>query len=95
MKLIERIPDVGIFIGHILEFNDKEGQTVDKTDNIGAAGLMRTFDRKLIYCKEVIVPDILKINEFNRIPFVFIFKLEINRDPIQQQFVKLPVILFH
>ena len=56
---------------------------------------MRTFDRKLIYCKEVIVPDILKINEFNRIPFVFIFKLEINRAPIQQQFVKLPVILFH
>lgn len=25
LKLIERIPDVGIFIGHILEFNDKEG----------------------------------------------------------------------
>lgn len=47
-----------MFVDGVLQFQQHQRQAVDEQDDVGPAGVVRTFDGELIDCPELIVLQI-------------------------------------
>ena len=97
LQLIERRPDRGVFIGGVLEFDDRQRQTVDEDDHIRTpvdlAVLVRGFHRVLVDDQPVVVIGVLEIHHIHPpADHAPIFGFVIHLDAVDQQVMKGMVV---
>ena len=54
LELVERCPDVGLVIGGVLEFDHRQGQTIDVDHQIRAEVVPGALDRELVHHQPII-----------------------------------------
>ena len=54
LQLVERGPDVGLVIGGVLEFDHRQGQTIDVDHQIRAEVVPGALDRELVHHQPII-----------------------------------------
>lgn len=67
LELVECAPDGGGRVGGILELEDGQGETVDKYDEVGTAGVMIFENGELVNHEPVVVIDVVEIKEVNSV----------------------------
>ena len=63
LKLRERLPDVGVFVRRIFQFNDAQRQAVDENHHVRAPVVLAFDHRELVHHKPVVVVRVGKINQ--------------------------------
>ena len=54
LELVECCPHVGLLIGRVLQFDHRQGQTVDVDHDIRAAVVLAALDRQLVHHQPVV-----------------------------------------
>lgn len=62
LKLLERGPDRGVFIGGVLQLDDAEWQTVDEQHNVGPPRVLGFRDRELVDGEPVVVSGRIEVD---------------------------------
>jgi hypothetical protein len=47
LDLVVGLPDVGVFVGRVLQFQQHQRQAIDEQDHVRPAGVLRPLDREL------------------------------------------------
>ena len=63
LKLLERLPDVGVFVRRIFQFDDTQRQAVDENHDVGAAVVLAFNHRELVHHQPVVVVRVIEINQ--------------------------------
>ena len=63
LELCERLPDVGVFIRRIFQFNDAKRQAVDENHHIGTAVDLAFNHGELVHHEPVVIVHVGKINQ--------------------------------
>ncbi len=84
VELVERLPNIRILVGGVLEFDHADGKTVDKKENIRAA-LILTDNGELVHGQEVVVGRLVEVDD-SRLssPNGAIFGLVLHRHAVHQ-----------
>ena len=61
--MLECLPDVGLFVGGVLELQHHQRQAIEKQDDVGAAGVMGPLDGKLVDGEPVVSSRIGEVGE--------------------------------
>ena len=57
------VPDVGVLVGRVLQFDDAQGQPVQEEDNVGSAGGLVLFDGELVDGEPVVVVGLFEVDD--------------------------------
>ena len=82
--------DGGLLVGHVLELDDGEGETVDEEDDIGAA-LVLAVDGELVDGEEVVVGGVIEIDEADALAANLPAAKHLDGDTLDQEPVKFAV----
>ena len=63
LELCERLPDVGVFVRRIFQFNDAQRQAVDENHHVGAAVVLAFDHGELVHHEPVVIFRVGKINQ--------------------------------
>ena len=63
LELRERLPDVGVFVRRIFQFNDAQRQAVDENHHVRAAVVLAFDHRELVHHQPVVIFHVGKINQ--------------------------------
>ena len=62
LELLPGVPDVGVFVGGVLEFDDSQGQPVQEEDDIRPPGGLVFLDGELVDCEPVVVVGVFEVD---------------------------------
>ena len=91
LYLVEGLPDVGVFVGRVLQLNQHQRQTVDEQDDVGSASVVRALDGELFDCPKLIAAGIFPVDEAHEVAHGFTIFLVLDGDTAHQQLVKRAV----
>ena len=63
LELLERLPDVGIFVRCILQFDDTQQQAIDENYHVRAAVVLALYYGELVHHQPVVIVCVGKINQ--------------------------------
>ena len=66
LQLLPGLPNVGILIGRILEFDDPQGQPVQEQDDVRPSGGLVLLYRELVNRQPVVVSYVLEVDDVGR-----------------------------
>ena len=91
--MIISIPDIRIFIGRVLQLDNRNGQAIDEHHHIRAPVHLRALHRELIDHQKPVVIHPVEINQPHML-VLFLTSLPVNdRHTFQQQFVECMIAL--
>ncbi len=67
LKLLEGLPDGGVFVGGVLEFHDAERQAVDEDHHVWPAVVLTVHDGELIDGEPIVVCRIVEVHQANEV----------------------------
>ena len=80
LDLVERLPDVGVLVGGVLEFQQHQRQAVDEQDDVGAAGFVGAFDGELVDGPPFVLLGVCPVDQANEVAACFAVLLILDGD---------------
>ena len=65
LDLVKRHPDVGVFIGRVLQLEDHQGQAIEEHHDVRAAVVLGALDCELVDDQPVVVGLAVKVHHFD------------------------------
>ena len=91
LDLVEGLPDVGVLVGGVLDFQQHQRQAVEEQDDVGAAGFVGTFDGELVDGPPFVLLGVCPVDQANEVAACLAILLILDGDTTDQQLVKRTV----
>ena len=88
LELVERLPDAGVFVRRVLEFQQHQRQAIDEQDDVRAAGFVRAFDGELVDGPPLVLLGVRPVNQAHEVAACLAVLLVLDGDAAHQQLVE-------
>ncbi len=92
LKLIERFPDVGVFIRRVLQLNHRQWQPVDENNHVRPPVRLTLDHRELIHHQPIVRVGIVPVHQPHEIGLVPVTVPVFHRHAVHEQLVKRAIV---